>query len=70
MRLSNSSSLNLRRDVGEARNNNYLGDEQQSKSKKYARKTAHNAKVKQFEQFEDSEEILYDNEDNLLLQSN
>ena len=49
MRLSNSSSLNLRRDVGEAKNNNYLGDEQSSKNKKYARKTTNKPKVKQFE---------------------
>lgn len=67
MRLSNSSSLNLRRGVGKAKNNNFLGNEQSTENKKYGRKANNKAKVKQFEQFEDSEEILDDTEDNVLL---
>ena len=67
VRLSNSSSLNLRRGVGEAQNNNFLGNEQSTENKKYGRKANNKAKVKQFEQFEDSEEILDDTEDNVLL---
>ena len=49
VRLSNSSSLNLRRGVREARNNNYFGSEQSSGKKKYIRKVRHKAKVTQFE---------------------
>ena len=58
VRLSNSSSLNLRGGaVGEARNNNFLSQSQSSK-KQYTRKARPKAKVKQFEQFEDSEEMV------------
>ena len=45
VRLSNSSSLNLRRGVREARNNNYFGGEQSGGKKKYTRKVRHKAKV-------------------------
>lgn len=58
MRLSSSSSLNLRGGVREARNNNFLSPKESLEKKKYTRKGRPRAKVKQFEQFEDSEEMV------------